>query len=363
MSGDAILLACALAAPLVLGRLALGFFRGRVAGRDSVPPTTLLAGNLLVLGVLVSALFLGSEIYFRFVHDTTDGDALTKASTRWFQRHWDTNNLGLRDDVDYSMKRDRRRRRISFFGDSFTAAHGVADVGDRFVNRIRRERPGWEVHAIAQMGTSTQTQQVALDTLIDRHYELDTVVLVYCFNDIDPFIPELEGVFRELIRAPPWPLAPLVEHSYFANAVFYYWKVTSSPAAAAGADYFSLVEKAYLGPAWATEKRLLRDFQRTVESHGGRLLVVTFPMLLRLGRGEDEDHVMHPKLDAFWRAQGVPHLDLLPLLREYKGRQLVVSRFDDHPSAFAHGLAAEAILSFLEAHPGPRDETRGSAAP
>jgi hypothetical protein len=363
MSGDAILLACALAAPLVLGRLALGFFRGRVAGRDSVPPTTLLAGNLLVLGVLVSALFLGSEIYFRFVHDTTDGDALTKASTRWFQRHWDTNNLGLRDDVDYSMKRDRRRRRISFFGDSFTAAHGVADVGDRFVNRIRRERPGWEVHAIAQMGTSTQTQQVALDTLIDRHYELDTVVLVYCFNDIDPFIPELEGVFRELIRAPPWPLAPLVEHSYFANAVFYYWKVTNSASAAAGADYFTLVEKAYLGPAWATEKRLLRDFQRTVESHGGRLLVVTFPMLLRLGRGEDEDHVMHPKLDAFWRAQGVPHLDLLPLLREHKGRQLVVSRFDDHPSAFAHGLAAEAILSFLEAHPGPRDETRGSAAP
>jgi hypothetical protein len=363
MSGDAILLACALAAPLALGRLALGFFRGRVAGRDSVPPTTLLAGNLLVLGVLVSALFLGFEIYFRFVHDTTDGDALTKASTRWFQRHWDTNNLGLRDDVDYTMKRDRRRRRISFFGDSFTAAHGVADVGDRFVNRIRRERPGWEVHAIAQMGTSTQTQQVALDTLIDQHYELDTVVLVYCFNDIDPFIPELEGVFRELIRAPPWPLAPLVEHSYFANAVFYYWKVTSSPAAAAGADYFSLVEKAYLGPAWATEKRLLRDFQRTVERHGGRLLVVTFPMLLRLGRGEDEDHVMHPKLDDFWRAQGVPHLDLLPLLRERKGRQLVVSRFDDHPSAFAHGLAAEAILSFLDAHPGPRDETRGAAAP
>jgi hypothetical protein len=363
MSGDAILLAFALAAPLVLGRLTLAFFRSRVAGGGPAPLKTLLAGNVLVLLLLVSALFLGFELYFRFVHDTTDGDALTKASTRWFQRHWRTNNLGLRDDVDYAMKGDGDRRRITFFGDSFTAAHGVADVGDRFANRIRRERPDWDVHAIAHMGMSTQTQQIALDALIDRHYELDTVVLVYCFNDIDPFIPEIEGVFRELVRTPPWPLAPLVEHSYFANAVFYYWRVTNSPSAAAGADYFTLVEKAYLGPAWQTEKRLLRDFQRTVESHGGRLLVVTFPMLLRLGRGEDEDHVMHPKLDAFWRAQGVPHLDLLPLLREHRGSQLVVSRFDDHPSAFAHGLAAGAVLSFLEAHAGPRDGTGESAAP
>ncbi len=72
---------------------------------------------------------------------------------------------------------------------------------------------------------------------------------------------------------------------------------------------------------------------------------------------------MHPKLDAFWRAQGVPHLDLLPLLREHRGSQLVVSRFDDHPSAFTHGLVAETILSFLEAHAGSRDETRESATP
>jgi hypothetical protein len=363
MSGDAILLACALAAPLLLGRLTFGFFRRRPGGGASAPWSALLAGNALVLGLLVSVLFLGFELYFHFVHDTTDGDALTKASTRWFQRHWRTNNFGLRDDVDYAMKREADRPRITFFGDSFTAAHGVADVGDRFANRIRRARPDWEVHVIAHMGTSTQTQQVALDTLIDRHYDLDTVVLVYCFNDIDPFIPELEDVFRELIREPPWPLAPLVAHSYFANAVFYDWKVTHSAAAAAGADYFTLVEKAYLGPAWQTEKQVLRRFQRTVEDHGGRLLVVTFPMLLRLGRGEDEDHVMHPRLDAFWRAQGVPHLDLLPLFREHKGRQLVVNRFDDHPSAFAHGLAAEAILPFLEAHAAPRDPTRKSAAP
>jgi hypothetical protein len=360
MSGDAILLACAIVAPLALGRLTLGFFRTRVAGRDAVPATTLLAGNALVLLLLVASLFLSFEIYFRFVHDTTDGDALTKGSTRWFQRHWRTNNIGLRDDVDYAMEATPGRRRITFFGDSFTAAHGVPDVADRFVNRIRRERPDWEVHAIAQMGTSTQTQQAALEYLLDRDYELDTVVLVYCFNDIDPFIPELETVFRELVQPPPRLLAPLVAHSYFANAVFYYWKVTHSPAAAAGADYFTLVEKAYLGPAWQTEKQLLRDFQQTVENHGARLFVVTFPMLLRLGRGEDEDHVMHPKLDSFWRARGVPHLDLLPLLREHKGRQLVVSRYDDHPSPFAHGLAAEALVPFLDAHAGPHE---GSSEP
>ncbi len=358
MTGDAVLMALAIVLPAYLGTAAMRFFRTHARGDVRWP--ALLLGNALVLASILSVLFLGFESYYRYVRDVTDGDALTKGSTRWFERHWSTNAFQFRDDIEYPLRRSKDGPRLSFFGDSFTAGHGVSDVGDRFVNRIRAARPDWEAHAIAGLGASTQTQSLALGRLLDRGYELDTVVLVYCFNDIDPFIPELESVFRNLTQPPPVWLGPLIRHSYFANSLHYIWRVTGG--APDGANYFDLIEPAYEGPAWETEKELLRRVRAAVESGGGRLVTVTFPMLVRLGRGENEDHVMHAKLEAFWRAERVPHLDLLPLLHAHKGERLVVSAFDDHPSAFAHGLAAEAILDFLETpHPGrpaliaPRD--------
>jgi hypothetical protein len=350
VSGDALLYAIALALPPLLGVATVRFLRRRAGAPAS--PAMLVAGNALVLALILSVLFLGFETHYRFVRDVTDGDALTKGSARWFERHWRTNALGFRDDVDYAFQRDGHRRRVTFFGDSFTAGHGVA-VSDRFLNRVRAARPEWEVHGIAAPGASTELELVALNRLLERGYDLDTVVLVYCFNDLDPFVPELSRFYESVTREPPLPLRPLVDHSYFANALFYYWKVSRTASDAGGLDYFSMIEQAYSGEAWEREKQALREFQRAVEAGGGQLLAVTFPMLLRLGRGQEEHHPMHAKLAEFWQARGVPHLDLLPVLAPKRGPELVVSGYDDHPSPTAHALAAEALLPFLHTHARP----------
>lgn len=74
---------------------------------------------------------------------------------------------------------------MTFVGDSFTVGFGVQDVEARFVNRIRRRHPDWEVHAIAKPGLDTSTEVEAMHQLtVSKGYRLDQVVLVYNINDI-----------------------------------------------------------------------------------------------------------------------------------------------------------------------------------
>ena len=56
---------------------------------------------------------------------------------------------------------------------------------------------------------------------------------------------------------------------------------------------------------------------------------------------------VHGRLDAFWRAEGVPHLDLLTIYAPLAARDLVVSKQDAHPNAVAHAMAAQAVGDFV----------------
>jgi hypothetical protein len=74
---------------------------------------------------------------------------------------------------------------------------------------------------------------------------------------------------------------------------------------------------------------------------------VTFPFLQDMGPGY-RFHEAHRQLEAHWREEGVPHLDLMAVFEGRPVRELVVSAIDAHPNAHAHALAAEAMLPFLD---------------
>jgi hypothetical protein len=76
-------------------------------------------------------------------------------------------------------------------------------------------------------------------------------------------------------------------------------------------------------------------------------LVVTFPFLHELGPHYEYVPV-HKELDEFWQELGVPHLDLLSVYEPHQGERLTVNSHDAHPGVYAHALAADAIVRFLE---------------
>jgi len=311
--------------------------------RPGIP--TLVVGNLMVLLLLLASVGLALELYYRYVYDATDTANQSRLSKRWFARYWHLNSDGIRDDVDYERALAPGRRRITFLGDSYTAGHGLKHVSDRFVNRIRAEMSDWDVHSIAYNGINTVSELEELRRFLEDDYELDVVVLVYTYNDIDTYIPEFQEFYR-YVEIPPDFLAPLLDTSYAADLYWRRWRQRQH-ALESDVPYPVLRSEAYDGEGWESLVFVLDALIREVSARSGYLATVTFPWMQMLDAGETE-LPMYSQLDAFWRARGVPHLQLLPFLEPHVGEGLIVNRRDTHPNARAHQLAADSILRFLE---------------
>jgi len=326
--------------PIATGFCAAYFFRRRSHRTLPTSWPALLVGNVLVLAFLLSLSFLGFESYYRFFYDRSDAMANTLVSSAWLGRHFHLNNMGLRDNVDYENTLTPGRRRVTFVGDSCTAGYGVKDVEDRFVNRIRRLHPDWEVHAIAKLGLDTSTEVEIMHNLtVSNGYRLDQVVLVYNINDIGEVMPGwIEGYNK--MMADSFRKSWLCENSYFVNLFYHRWQLRRS---SYFQKYFDEVEAAYQGPLWEIEKLGLLAFSNLTQIRGGRLLVVTLPYMDVASRFKPA----HDKLGQYWKERGIPHLDLLPIFSNVPPAKLMADKHDAHPNEYAHELAAEAIDKFL----------------
>ena len=337
---DWIVCAVAVATPLLLGGALWRLLRG--APRSGA--LSLVAINLLVLAFLVSILFLPFETYYRFIADRSDGLNLSRVSQRWFERHYQFNNIFVRDDIDYAAAIETGKRRLTFLGDSLTAGHGVADVEDRFGNRVRRAIGAtWEVQVVAMNGLETGDEIEAVRNLVRAGFELDVVALIYYGNDIRDLLPEWNrDVERWLVAAqssePAW-----LRKSMFAD--FLYWRAQAYVEPALG-RYHDVLLAGYASDKWEVQRKRLLELRDLCRARGATFVVVTFPMLELLGP-EYRFLALHEQLDRFWSDAGVPHLDLLPVFDGRAASDLVVQPGDGHPNEEAHGLAAEAITRFI----------------
>ncbi len=342
--GDSAFYVATLGSTVLLLTASLLFIRKHSARNRQQELRQLLVGNLALLLSLLAVSFTALETYYRFLYDSTDSFGLSKAMDRWMERHYQANDWGFRDNIEYSSRRSASSdQRITFLGDSFTAGHGIAEVDDRFVNLIRAARPEWEVHSLAMDGFDTGREIKSLQQILKKRYEFDVVVLVYCLNDISDLIDEWNETLP-LIRESREKQGFLLRNSYAVSTLYFRYKVLNNPSAA---NYFRFVLDHYEGSTWEMQRNRLSIFQRVIESNGGRLLVVTFPFLNSLGPDYPFRGV-HERLGELWRDLRVPHLDLLTIFEPSNPNEVVLNPYDAHPNHAAHKRAAREIEAFLE---------------
>jgi hypothetical protein len=346
------------AAPLVSFGLLLWFIR---RGRRKQTPTgwgRLVVGNVLVFCCLATPLLLAGETYFRFFYDTTDSLGYTRVCERWELRHWRLNNVGVRDDVDYSPAIPPGKRRISFLGDSFTAGHGISNVENRFANLLRRAHPEWQIHTVARIGLDTGAELQLMKKAFKRGYQVDEVVLVYCLNDIEDLMPGQGAAMDRALAVldySPW----IFRNSYMLNLFYDHYQALRDPYLG---NYCFYVRRAYRGPLWQQQEARLKTLRDLVQAHGGHFAVVTFPFLNALGPHYEYQFV-HDELDRFWRGLGVPHLDLLPIFKGLPPSKVTVNHFDAHPNEYADKLAAAAMDPWLQGLLATNSAVNLSSAP
>lgn len=297
--------------------------------------------NLVLLMFLLSSIFLFAESYYRFFVDTTDSFALNKVTRRWAKRHYRKNNVGVRDNIDYSYLVEPGKRRLTIIGDSFTAGHGVKNVDERFGNLLREQFPSIEVHVLGTNGFETIDELERLTKIVNEGYQLDLVLLVYCLNDISYLVEQSQQVYKQMSEFDE-SLGYLARNSYFLNTFAFRMMARSNPNVT---DYYHFLKGSYSGKTWKTHQNVLKNLNSLVDRNDGSLAVATVPFLHNLKQYEFSD--AHKTLNAFWDSEGVGNLDLLPVLQLKESASLVVNEYDAHPNENAHQLIAKSLKPFI----------------
>ena len=308
---------------------------------------------------MMLATFTAPEVLCSLFYDATDSFSQTNVSRRWFDRHVQVNRAGYRDGHELPTVREAGHQYVAFIGDSFTFGHGVRNVADRFSDRVgfaladegvvasNIALPGLEIRQLVdKLLPELEQQQVPIDVLVYTFVPND---IEYCDERTAAFYQKLAGCEPRLF---------LWKQTYFYNLLYHRLAYLSD---SGRGDYYGYLTGSYAGAPWQRFAAKLDQLHNWCRQHNVQLQVVIFPFLTSLG-SDDPFAPAYATLSEYCRTESIPCLDLTPTLTEHRREGLVVSRFDAHPNAKAHALAAEAILPVVRQHLTlPRSERLPSA--
>lgn len=285
--------------------------------------------NTFLLLYVVILFCMVCEFYFtRFSKSHAISQSL--ASKNWFEKYWHLNEFGYRDqEVDTLEK----KKKVFFMGDSFTAGHGTDWTMDRYSNIFSKKAENYKTYNLGVCGSDSRDEFKRL-----KEFPLRPDVLVWQY-----FGNDMEGVLKaNNINSPgfkpyddmPGFMEPLVLNSYFFN--FVYWQMPHSYLK----PFFG-----YLTEGYKNEKvfnQHLEDLKQVSDycrENKIKLVVVLFPYLQDL----EGSNIFAPRIQNFFEKQGVPVLNVAPLVRNMSLKERIVNNNDVHPSVKVNHLVGETL--------------------
>ena len=305
--------------------------------------------NLALLFSTLVVMVFASEIGLRVLFSgiTTTNDNSSYWARRWLEAHQNTNRLRFRER-EFSMQKAAGVNRIVVLGDSFTYGQGVEEE-DRFTNRLQAALGGrsraFEVLNFGAAGAQTEDElRVLENTVIGIHP--DFVLLQWFVNDV-----EGDQKFRNPRSLPP-AHASLRSVLHSRSALYYVlerqWGLVQEKLGWE-ATYEAYMLDRLRDPTTPDARRadaVLSEFAQRCRENHVPLGIVLFPNLGMISGPNYSFDFLHERVLAWCRREGIDCLDLRRVMRESAERiELLLNRFDGHPSPEAHRIAAEEILA------------------
>jgi hypothetical protein len=315
----------------------------------SAPPSRARAAAVNLLTALVATIvpLTAIELYYRATY-----------REEWYVerdfpagRYPRLNADGLRD-VDYGPKQPGSYR-ILLIGDSFTFGSGVEDdaaiwpaILERRLGELR-PLPDVRTYEVLNGGIagSLTDKWVALYRQQRELFQPDLVLVVFFIRDgtrMEDVQNDLANASLDRIHAEP--LARVSKtYRYFRE------KLLAIHFAHQLERFFvdSYVGTPEQTAEWQRAQRNLVVLRDMAGAGGARFGMASFPMLYGLERAPYPFQPAMDALEAFCRANGVPHLSLLPVFRGRQSSDLWVSTANKHPNAAGHAIAAAALGPFV----------------
>jgi hypothetical protein len=272
----------------------------------------------------------------------------TYSSDVWARRYVRHNSAGFRD-LDHSLHKPERVRRLLVVGDSFAFGSGIQQVeyrlGEQVSGRLTRHLGDpWESLNASAGDTHTLHHIEFARRMLP--YDPDMVILLYVFNDIDylrPVTPRdrlveaSRGVWDRLR-----PGSVLFKNSYLVQELYVRLRLARLRARSSSGD----AADPYSDPTAVREH--LADLARFVAlSRSGGAIVAIVPFDISLAQ---EPRLQERYLTFVEHAHrtGLPVWSLAGVFGGREFRSLTVNRLDGHPNPFANGLAADAIWGLVK---------------
>jgi lysophospholipase L1-like esterase len=280
---------------------------------------------------------------FTFREAVSSADARTFLARQSVQPH--TNGLGYRS---HDIRPKTAAYRIAVVGDSITWGQGVQD-GERFSDRLEASLgQGYDVYNFGKAGNDMWNHIEALDTVVG--VSPDFVLLQLAVNDFETL-----GMVRPPRARPllPWPT---IHERLLASSLLYgildnQWD--SIQVGSGMTESYSHYMARYLGdsssPAHQNAFRMLRDFIHRTRAAGIPTGIVFFPSPEPLDDRYPFTY-LHQSTSDLCIEEQIHCVDLRPpFAASFPDPSVMwVNRFDHHPSARAHTIAAAAIRSEFE---------------
>jgi lysophospholipase L1-like esterase len=263
------------------------------------------------------------------------------------------NSLGIRN-AEVDPRKTPGTTRLIVLGDSVSAPV------DGYVSIVRdRLRARAEVINAGVPGYTTYQERRLLERYLLR-LEPDLVILQYCLNDNHKFLHRFDAeermLFTEEARRVLAPasgggFAWLAHHSYLALRLRLALLGLQSRRGAYPWDDQPDVAVAWQEETWKPFEQHLTAMREEISSNGGRLMVLIAPYRPQYNPdllARDRAYVLKPQklMESICAAEGVPLLDLYPVLGRHGGPTLFIDNYHFNPAG--HRLVAASLLEFLQ---------------
>jgi lysophospholipase L1-like esterase len=328
-----LLLAMVVVAGMVVCSLLLAI-RSPAGGRrffQNIAKPTLLCGTCGIL-------FIGLEAY-HYLHVQSDGFIYTLAGRRWHELYDKPyNQVGYRD-FDHPLD-DPDRKLLLIVGDSFTQGFGIRNIDDRFDKQLaHRAGPDWMVAIAAEGGWDTLEELEALKAYPRKP---DVVILQYYLNDIKHAI-----LAHGLVEAPPPPRitgvkGTLVNNSYAIN--YWYWRLFRVMDKNIESYWTGIYHAFGDELIWTDHANALNQVIAYTRQAEIPMLVLVFPSMYDVPKSAP----VTEKITSHFEEQGIPTLNLAPILSDRSVSSMICNPWDGHPNEQIHHEVGELLAKKLK---------------
>jgi len=180
--------------------------------------------NLAVILLTCLVVFVGTEIYYRWINPEILGNTGSLSYMRWAKANFKVNSWGFRDKERTINKSNPNIHRILVLGPSNIVGQGVTNIEERLSERLEKKlnesNPKYEVINCGDMTLDPVGSMARiLSSMINNKVEFDTVVFYYSWNAIK-HIPDIQARYYQIKKSNETkkrnnPLAQyLSKHSY-----------------------------------------------------------------------------------------------------------------------------------------------------